>query len=283
MPGVMHMRNRPADRPVAMALCAGAAIALAACNGPRVVQEAPVLVTGDRVPSADAAIADAREREGREQRRRQAIADSVTAAAVAGCAGAVCDAIGRGEVVLGMTVAQVRAATRSAPAAWSVRVAGGGSVMTPASLDALPADAQGAVALVQLDGERVSSIARRDRTGWRVESQPADTTRAARTRALAEALVREGDDFVAAGDRSRALERYDRALVLSPDDALLNFKVGQLLDQQLRPVEALMRYQKFLLSLELQRIDAVGTQQAKLAEAIALAQQRIVVLDRRGR
>jgi len=64
---------------------------------------------------------------------------------------------------------------------------------------------------------------------------------------------------------------------------MLNYKVAQLLDQQLRPVEALMRYQKFLLSLELQRIDAVGTQNAKLAEAIALAQQRIVVLDRRSR
>jgi tetratricopeptide (TPR) repeat protein len=164
-----------------------------------------------------------------------------------------------------------------------MRRTGGSTVMTPASLDAMPTDAQGMVALVQLDGERVTSVARRDRTGLRVESRAADTTRTARTTALAEALVREGDDFVAAGDRTRALERYDRALVLAPDDALLNYKVGQLLDQQLRPVEALMRYQKFLLSLELQRIDAVGTQNAKLAEAIALAQQRIVVLDRRGR
>ena len=35
------------------------------------------------------------------------------------------------------------------------------------------------------------------------------------------------------------------------------------------------------LVTELQRIDAVGAQNARLAEAIALAQQRIVVLDRR--
>jgi tetratricopeptide (TPR) repeat protein len=202
---------------------------------------------------------------------------------VASCDPAICDAIGRGEVALGMTSAQVMAASRSAPEAWSVRRTGGSTVMTPASLDAMPVDAQGTLALVQFDGERVSSVARRDRTGLRVESRAQDTTRAARTVALADALVREGDDFVAAGDRPRALERYDRALVLSPDDAMLNYKVGQLLDQQLRPVEALMRYQKFLLSLELQRIDAVGTQNAKLAEAIALAQQRIVVLDRRGR
>lgn len=256
---------------------------LGACNGPRVVQEAPILVTGDRVASADAAIAEAQARETAARRARQATLDSVTAAAVAGCTEAICDAIGRGEVALGMTTAQVLAATRSAPEAWSVRQGGGGTVMTPASLDAMPADAQGALALVQLEAGRVTSVARRDRTGLRVESRPQDTTRAARTTALADALVREGDDFVAAGDRVRALERYDRALVLSPDDAMLNYKVGQLLDQQLRPVEALMRYQKFLLSLELQRIDAVGTQNAKLAEAIALAQQRIVVLDRRGR
>ena len=70
---------------------------------------------------------------------------------------------------------------------------------------------------------------------------------------------------------------------LRGDDALLTYKVAQLLDQQLRPVEALMRYQKFLLQMELQRIDAQGTRNAKLAEAIALAQQRVLVLDRRPR
>ena len=260
-----------------------AAFTLAACNGPRVVQERPVLMTGDRVASPDAVIAEARGREEAARLARQRTQDSLAAAAVSTCQGATCDAIGRGEVVLGMTSAQVLAATRSAPEAWSVRRSGESTVMTPASLDAMPNDAQGTVALVQLDGDRVASVARRDRTGLRVESRPADTTRAARTQALAQALIAEGDDFVAAGDRARALERYDRALVIAPDEPMLNYKVGQLLDQQLRPVEALMRYQKFLLSLELQRIDAVGTQNAKLAEAIALAQQRIVVLDRRGR
>jgi len=264
-----------------LALIAGTT--LTACNGPRVIQERPVLMTGDRVAMADEAIADARSREAVARLDRQATHDSLTTAAVASCVPAICDAIGRGEVALGMTSAQVLAASRSAPEAWSVRRTGGSTVMTPASLDAMPVDAQGTLALVQFDGERVSSVARRDRTGLRVESRAQDTTREARTTALADALLREGDDFIAAGDRTRALERYDRALVMAPDDAMLNYKVGQLLDQQLRPVEALMRYQKFLLSLELQRIDAVGTQNAKLAEAIALAQQRIVVLDRRGR
>lgn len=271
-----------ASRPLA-ALVLMAAASLVACNGPRVVQERPVLMTGDRVAMADEAIADARAREAVARLDRQAAHDSLTAVAVATCAPAICDALGRGEVALGMTSAQVMAATRSAPDAWSVRRTGTSTVMTPASLDAMPVDAHGTVALVQFDGEQVASVARRDRTGLRVESRAEDTTRASRTMALANALVREGDDFVAAGDRTLALERYDRALVLAPDDAMLNYKVGQLLDQQLRPVEALMRYQKFLLSLELQRIDAVGTQNAKLAEAIALAQQRIVVLDRRGR
>ncbi len=257
--------------------------ALGACNGPRVVQEAPILVTGDRVASADASIADARVREELARTERAYQHDSVTSAAVADCEPAICDAIGRGEVALGMTSAQVMAASRSAPDAWSMRRAGGRMVMTPASLDAMPTDVLGPLAIVQLDNQRVASVARRDRAGLRVERNASDTTREARTIALAQAIVREGDDYVAAGDRVLALERYDRALVISPDDAMLNFKVAQLLDQQLRPVEALMRYQQVLLSLDLQRIEATGTQNAKLAEAIALAQQRIVVLDRRSR
>ncbi len=259
------------------------AATLAGCNGPRVVQEAPVLMTGDRVPMADDMIADAQAREVASRADRQEAQDVVTANAVTACTPAICDAIGRGEVALGMTSAQVMAATRSAPDAWSVRRTANSVVMTPASLDAVPVDAHGQVAIVQLNGDVVSSVSRRDRTGLRVESRAADTTREARNAAWASAIVREGDDYVAAGNRVLALERYDRALVLSPDDAMLNYKVAQLLDQQLRPVEALMRYQKFLLSLELQRIDAVGTQNAKLAEAIALAQQRIIVLDRRSR
>lgn len=261
-------------------LLTGALALLGACNGPRVVSEAPILMTGDRVATADAAIAEAREREALARADRRAEHDAVTADAVSQCAPAVCDAIGRGEVSLGMTSAQVMAATRSTPEAWSVRRSAGNLVMSPASLDAAPRDMRGQLALVQFSNDVVSSVARRDRSGLLVESRPADTTRDARASALAQSIIREGDDFVAAGNRTLALERYDRALVIAPDEPLLNYKVAQLLDQQLRPVEALMRYQKFLLSLDLQRIDAVGTQNAKLAEAIALAQQRIVVLDR---
>jgi non-ribosomal peptide synthetase component E (peptide arylation enzyme) len=111
----------------------------------------------------------------------------------------------------------------------------------------------------------------------------ADASPAGRSRAIADALIREGDDFNAAGDRALALDRYDRALVMVQNDPMLQYKVATLLDLQLRPVEALMRYQKFLLSLELQRIDATGVANARLAEAIALAQQRIVVLQQKVR
>ena len=258
-------------------------VLLTACNGPRRIQEEPILVTGDRVASLDSAIAAARARdlaEGNAARRTQ---DSVNAAAAAACSPDLCAAIGRGEVTLGMTDAQLFAATGTSPAAWSVAQAGNAVYMRPSSSDAAPRDAHGTLASVQLSGGRVSSISRVTRAGLQVVANPADTTSAARSRALAEALVREGDDYVAAGDRARALERYDRALVLRSDDALLNYKVATLLDQQLRPLEALMRYQKFLLQVELQRLDAQGNQYAKLAEAIALAQQRVLVLDRRPR
>ncbi|MCU0623229.1 MAG: hypothetical protein MUF53_05110, partial [Gemmatimonadaceae bacterium] len=62
------------------------------------------------------------------------------------------------------------------------------------------------------------------------------------------------------------------------DDYGLEYKVASLLDLQLRPVEALMRYQRFLQQLELERIEARGTQAAKLNEAVVRAQQRIVIL-----
>ena len=256
---------------------------LAACNGPRVIHEQPVLVTGDRVPNADSLIAVARATELAKRDDARLRQDSITVAATANCAPAICAAIARGEVALGMSSAQVLAATRTTPSAWTIRNSGNASVFTPASFDAEPRDSQGSLAMVQLADDRVTSVAWRERSGLRVVSSPADTGAAARSRTLADALIREGDDFIAAGDRDRALERYDRALVMKNDDAMLNYKVAQLLEQQLRPVEALMRYQRFLLSLDLQRIEAQGTQNAKLAEAIGIAQQRVIVLDRRPR
>jgi hypothetical protein len=45
----------------------------------------------------------------------------------------------------------------------------------------------------------------------------------------------------------------------------------------------LMRYQRFLLSLDIERINAQGNANAKMAEAIAMAQQRIVILEKQVR
>ena len=95
-------------------------------------------------------------------------------------------------------------------------------------------------------------------------------------------LIREGDDLVLANDLDGALNRYDRASVLDPQAVEVQYKAARLLDLQMRPKEALMRYKRFLHSLELEKISAQGDSNAKLAEAIALAQQRIVVLEKQN-
>ncbi|MGZ8377719.1 MAG: hypothetical protein ACXW0Z_10820 [Gemmatirosa sp.] len=260
----------------------GAAL-LSGCNGPRVVRERPVLVTGERVPLTDGIAEAAGARRAAIQLAAAESRDSITAVATAGCAPELCAAIARGEVSLGMTEAQVLAATRTTPAAWRVRRSGPVTTLSAPSLQAAPSDAAGEIAMVQLADGRVGAIGYRDPQGVRLVQRAEDATLAGRARATAEALIREGDVFVAAGDRTAALDRYDRALVLRPDDAMLQYRVATLLDQQLRPVEALMRYQRFLQQMELQRIEAVGSANAKLADAIARAQQRVIVLERQAR
>ncbi|MES2523629.1 MAG: hypothetical protein V4617_13070 [Gemmatimonadota bacterium] len=250
-----------------------------ACNGPRAIHERAVMVNGDRVASVDSVVGMARARDLAAHAASRRALDSIANAAAASCTGAVCAGIARGELMLGMTETQVLAATGTLPAAWHGSEARSASSRSPASGVSVK-DANGEITSVQLVNGVVSGISRRSRTGVYTEATPGDTTATARSRALADGLIREGDDYIAAGDRVRALERYDRALVMRADDAMLNYKVAQLLDQQLRPVEAVMRYQKFLLQMDLQRIDALGTQNAKLAEAIALAQQRVIVLER---
>ena len=104
---------------------------------------------------------------------------------------------------------------------------------------------------------------------------------AGRAAAMADMLLREGDDYVARGEFDLALNRYDRAQVLRPDDPVISYRVATTLDKQLRPIEALIQYQRFLHQLELEKIEARGDAYAKLAEAIAHAKERIVVLERR--
>nr|PZN89719.1 MAG: hypothetical protein DIU52_12240 [bacterium] len=96
-------------------------------------------------------------------------------------------------------------------------------------------------------------------------------------------LVREGDDLVARGDLDAALDRYDRAQVLQPDNVELEYRIATVLDKQLRPIEASIRYRLFLHRLELEEIEAVGDAYAKLADAIARARERIIVLEKQAR
>ncbi|MDB4880523.1 MAG: hypothetical protein JWL60_1969 [Gemmatimonadetes bacterium] len=254
-----------------------------ACMSPKHIDEGPITLmrNGDRVAEptrvTDAATTRALEAriEGRGKR------DSIAAVAFSGCAPAVCAALGRGELALGMNEAQVLAATRTTELAWTARRSGGVEVLSPRDLEASPGDAVATVALVQLSGGSVASITYREPQGLRTVTSAADVGAANRARAVA--LTREGDAMAAAGDFPGALERYDRASIVDRADAELQYKMATSLDKLLRPIEAGLRYKLFLHQLELQKIDAVGTANAKLAEAIAQAKERIIVLEKRDR
>jgi len=259
------------------------ALAAAACANPKRIDEGPITVmrNGDRVDppvrAIDAATTQALDAgiAGRERR------DSIAAAAFASCAPAVCAALGRGEVALGMTEAQVLAATRTTELAWTVRRSGGVAVLAPRDADAAPRDAVAPVALVQLAGGTVASLTYREPQGLRTIASPADVSSANVARATA--LTREGDAMAAAGDFTAALERYDRASVVSQADPELQYKMATALDKLLRPREAELRYRLFLHRLELERIAAHGEANAKLAGAVMAARERIVVLEKQGR
>ncbi|MFN8876559.1 MAG: hypothetical protein ACK5Z1_05185 [Gemmatimonadota bacterium] len=267
----------PRSRTSVRAAVLTATALFAACTPAR-VRERPIMVNSDRVANTDSLVAAAAARGEADRARLEARRESLMQVAMSPCNGGTCAALARGEVVLGMNSAQVMAATRTTPEAWTVRVAGPATIMTPRTLSRTPRDNSGELAMVQLQNGGVSTYAYRERQGLRVVATAADTGITARNRVLADRLQKEGDDFLSAGDRALALDRYDRALLLNPDDYGLEYKVASLLDLQLRPVEALMRYQRFLQQLELQRIDAQGTQAAKLTEAVVRAQQRIVIL-----
>ena len=89
-------------------------------------------------------------------------------------------------------------------------------------------------------------------------STPADATLAGQAAARAEALLREGDEYAAAGRLDLALERYDRADVIRPGNAETTLRIASTLDKQLRPMEAALQYRLFLHRLELEQIEARG-------------------------
>lgn len=256
--------------------------ASAACAANR-VDERPIMRNGDRVAPPEAVVedearrAEAEDAEWAERRAR------LEAEALETCAGEVCDALTRGEVALGMSETQVLAATGTTEEAWSVRRRGDASVMTPRWLDRRPRDAAGDLDLVRLRQGRVASYAYREGPGIRLVSEPDAATTEGRAEALGELLLREGDELAAAGRLDLALERYDRAQVLRPADPLVDYRIATVLDKQLRPIEALIQYRLFLHRLELERIEARGIAAGRLADAIAQARQRVIVLEREGR
>ena len=256
------------------------ALVASACLTPKRIDEGPVAVmtNGDRVDpplrAIDAATTQALEASilGRERR------DSIAAVALGSCAPAVCSALGRGEVVPGMSHAQLLAATRSTELAWSVRRSGPVAVLSPRDVDATPRDAVAPIALVQFVDGMVTSLTYREPQGLRTVSSVGDARQANAARAAA--LVSEGDAMAAAGDFTAALERYDRASVVTRADAELQYKMAMALEKLLRPREAELRYRLFLNQLEIDRIAAHGEANAKLAAAMIAARERLVVLER---
>ena len=254
-------------------------VALAAC-APKRIHEEPIIRNGDRVNSADATVEKARAQSARDNSELSKARDANTAQALATCTPEICNAIARGEVAIGMTEAQVYAATRTTEAAWAVRDAGGATVMVPASLASAPKDVVGELVMLQLADGRVQAYSYRESPGVRVVASRADATTNGRASAMADMLLREGDDLVARGDFNGALNRYDRAQVLRAGDPVIDYRIATVLDKQLRPIEALVRYQLFLHKLELEKIKAVGEANAMLANAIAHAKERIIVLEK---
>lgn len=258
-----------------------AALVLVACAGNR-VRERPIAVNGDKMATPDSIAAGYAVRGDAERARLAGKRDSIAAVAAASCTGEICAAVTRGEVMLGMNDAQVMTATRTSADGWTARRAGPAMIMVAARPQFPPRDVIGEVSMVQIVDGRVTSYAYREAQGLRVVSASSDASEASRARTLAAALIKEGDDFNAAGRRDEALDRYDRALLLDGSNAMLQYKVATLLDLQLRPQEATMRYQRFLQQMKVQTIQAQGDAAAKQAEAIAMAQQRIVILQQKA-
>lgn len=254
-------------------------VALAAC-APKRIHEEPIIQQGDRVRPADAQVAAMANETAMERARLENTRDSLTAVALATCQGDICTAVNRGEVMLGMNEAQVMAATHSTGYAWSIRDAGNATVLVPRSLDSPPRDVVADLAMVQLRDGQVMMYSYREAQGIRVVSTPQDATTQGRANALADMLIREGDDYTARGDLQAALDRYDRADVLRPNDPELTYRIATTLDKALRPVEALIQYQLFLHQMELEKIQAYGDVYAKMADAMVQARQRVIILEK---
>lgn len=258
-----------------------AALACAAC-GPRIRPLVPLTQNGEVLPSASEEVV-ARARVEGEVERERLLEQRSTAmtAALASCTPTICASISRGEVALGMNEAQVLAATRTTTQAWSTRRNGGAMTMTSTPGTVAPSDRLSPIVFVHLQDDVVRSFTYREPNGFRTVSSPSDATLPGRAAAQAEALLLQGDEHVAAGRLDLALERYDQADIIRPDHPVTTLRIARTLDKALRPVEAILRYRMFVHQMEMERLRAEGEAAAGIAEAIARAHERIVVLERR--
>ena len=262
------------------ATAAGLLLAVAAC-GPHIRPLETVMDNGEVLRPESEEVVERARVEGevrREELKEQQ--GAATATALATCSPEICSAVSRGELALGMNEAQVLAATRTTPHAWDLRTASGVTLMTPRTLAAAPEDALGKVVFVNLQDGRVASYTYLDPQGYRTVATPQDATFAGRAAAQADALLRQGDEYTLAGRLDLALERYDQADILRPAHAETTLRIARTLDKALRPVEAILRYQMFIHQMELERIRAEGEVAASIAEAIARAHERIIVLEK---
>ena len=257
------------------------AFALTAC-GPRIRPLSPTMENGEILPSRSDEVVERARAEGeigRERLLEQRAAAMTTA--LAECAPAVCEAITRGELALGMSEAQVLAATRTTPHAWDTRRSGGVMTMTSRPGIHSPSDRHAEIAFVHLRGDAVQSFTYREPQGFRTVASPADASFQGRSASQADALLAQGDEYLVAGRLDLALERYDQADILRPAHPETTLRIARTLDKALRPVEAVLRYRMFIHQMELEKIRAHGEVAASIAEAIARAHERIIVLERR--
>ncbi|HET7275452.1 MAG TPA: hypothetical protein VFI91_09845 [Longimicrobiaceae bacterium] len=257
-------------------------LALVAACGPRIRPLVPVMDNGEVLDtSGEETVARAAEVSAAERASTAAALGEIEAEALASCTPETCAAIARGEVALGMTPAEVLAATRTTWSAWETRGASDVTVMTGRLGAQPPSDAVGPLAFVSLQDGAVRSYTYSEPQGFRTVNSLADATTAGRADAQAEALLREGDQYTVAGRLDLALARYDQADILRPGDPQTTLRIARTLDKQLRPIEAVLRYRMFIHQMELEKIRARGEVAANVAEAIARAHERIVVIEKR--
>jgi tetratricopeptide (TPR) repeat protein len=258
--------------------------ASAGCAGKRIagldeMQAEKGPVGGSATSQQDASAAAARQADAvRAEIAQQA--NAANSEATATCTPAICAAIGRHEMALGMSQAQVLAATQTISGAWDIRgTQTNGTMMKSATNNMMIKDAVGEVMMVTIRDGKTVAYTYREPSGLRSVTSPEDATTEGRRKALALNLLNTGDELMASGQKEKALERYDQADVINPNDPATTLRIARIIDQQNRPLEALMRYQKFLHEMDIERINAKGKANAELAGAITMAQHRIVTLQ----